>query len=365
MDEQLNRQMPVILAGAGHAHLVALKIWLEQGYRPPVRTVLINANPQAWYSGMMPGLLSGLYSKNECAIELEPLCDMLGIELIIDNVISVDANHHQLKTTDAQFDYQLLSINTGGQPPAPDISQASITIVPVKPFKPFIQAWQSWQNNAAIKKIVVVGGGAAAFEVSLALRQSMPATEIVVLCQTLLEQHPQGVAKKARKALLNAGVRLQENVRITAVEKDGLVDDKKTICQADVVVLATGASPLPWYQTAGLQTDKAGFIQINNQLQSLSHSDVFVTGDAASLKGTAHSGVYAVRQGPVLAQNISNLLANRSLTNYQPQKNTLALMALPEKSALMSYFNLSAKGQLMGLWKNYLDKRFVMQYPKK
>lgn len=356
---------PLILAGAGHAHLVAFKYWLDQGYQPPKQTLLINATPQAWYSGMMPGLLAGRYNETDCAIDLEPLCKKLNIELLIEKVTAVNAEHRRLTTSHSQFDYRLLSINTGGQSPSPDITGAGIPVAPVKPFTGFIDAWQSWQNDAALQKIAVIGGGAAAFEVSLALRQSMPATEIVMLCQTLLEQHPQSVARKARIALQKAAIQLQENRSITAIQKDCLLNETQVIYQADAVVLATGAAPLSWFQTAGLQTDKAGFIQINNQLQSLSHPEVFVTGDAASLPGAAHSGVYAVRQGPVLAQNISNRLTEQPLSHYRPQKHALALMALPEKSALMSYFNISAQGQLIGLWKNYLDKRFVMQYPKK
>lgn len=362
---QSSQTRPLILAGAGHAHLVALKHWLDEGYQPPKQTVLINPTSQAWYSGMMPGLLAGRYNETNCVIELEPLCKKLNIELLIDKVTAVDAEHHRLTTSHSQFDYRLLSINTGGQPPSPDITEAGIPIAPVKPFTGFIDAWRSWQNDATIKRIAVIGGGAAAFEVSLALRQSMPATEIVMLCHKMLEQHSQGVARKARVALQKAAIQLQESLSITAIHKDCLMNETQVICQADAVVMATGAAPLPWYQTAGLKTDKAGFIQINNQLQSLSHTDVFVTGDAASLPMAAHSGVYAVRQGPVLAQNLKCQIKSQPLSKYQPQKNALALMALPEKKALMSYFNVSAQGQLIGLWKNYLDKRFVMQYQKK
>lgn len=355
----------IILAGAGHAHLLVLKNWLDQGYQPPEKTLLINSTSQAWYSGMMPGLLAGRYSETECAIELKPLCKKLGIELIIDDVIALDANQHQLKTRQRLFNYQLLSINTGGQPPSPDISKATIAIAPVKPFTRFIQAWQRWQNDPTIQKIAVIGGGAAAFEVSLALSQSLPDKDMLVFCQTWLVQHPASVAQKAREALQQSDVQLHENQSITGIQKDWLMSESQAIYQVDAVVLATGAAPLDWYQTAGLKTDKAGFIQINNHLQSQSHPNVFATGDAASLSGAAHSGVYAVRQGPVLADNLKQHIKNRPLSIYRPQKNALALMALPEQNALMSYFNVSVQGRLMGLWKNYLDTRFVRQFTEK
>ena len=47
---------PLIMVGAGHAHLVALRGWIAQGYQVPPGSLLISPEPYAWYSGMMPGL---------------------------------------------------------------------------------------------------------------------------------------------------------------------------------------------------------------------------------------------------------------------------------------------------------------------
>ena len=67
---------------------------------------------------------------------------------------------------------------------------------------------------------------------------------------------------------------------------------------------ATNAAPPDWPRAAGLAVDDAGFIAINQLLQSTSHDFVYAAGDVAAMSGTPRpkSGVYAVRQGPPLAQ---------------------------------------------------------------
>ena len=54
-------QYDLILAGAGHAHLGVLRRWALVE-RPPGRIGLLSPGPEAWYAGMLPGLISGRFS---------------------------------------------------------------------------------------------------------------------------------------------------------------------------------------------------------------------------------------------------------------------------------------------------------------
>ncbi|MFO7705735.1 MAG: pyridine nucleotide-disulfide oxidoreductase, partial [Halopseudomonas sp.] len=90
--------------------------------------------------------------------------------------------------------------------------------------------------------------------------------------------------------------------------------------------------------------------------------EVFASGDCASLPGALRSGVYAVRQGAFLADNIISQLARRPLRDYQPQQQALALLATADGGALMSYGRWVASGRMLGWWKDRLDIGFMQRH---
>ena len=92
--------------------------------------------------------------------------------------------------------------------------------------------------------------------------------------------------------------------------------------------------------------------------------DVFAAGDCATI--LAHpapkSGVYAVRQGPVLAENLLHALAGKPLAKYHPQRLALALISRGDKYAVASYGNFALAGEWAWHWKNRIDRKFVARY---
>ena len=79
-----------------------------------------------------------------------------------------------------------------------------------------------------------------------------------------------------------------------------------------------------------LAVDDRGFVRTDEQLRSVSHPQVFATGDCASWPGHAlpKAGVHAVRMGPVLANNLRAALGGSTLPQaFSPQRRFLALLA--------------------------------------
>lgn len=355
---------PLVLAGAGHAHLVTFRRWLDSGYRPPAGTVLVNPDRHAWYSGMMPGLMAGRYSADQCAIALAPLCRALGISLMQDEVLSVDtASDTLILVSGAALSYQCLSINTGSQPPAPAEDDGSIQVVPAKPFPALHQVWRCWRDQAPPARLGVLGGGAAAIELALAMQASLTDTELHVFSAgELLAEQPFGLIQRVHRVLAKRGVIVHTQTRITRIEHRHVLAEMRPVCQLDALVLASGAAPLDWYAGSGLAQDGQGFLTVTPCLQSTSHSNVFVSGDSASLPGSKKSGVYSVRHGPVLADNIRAYLDARPLHRYQPQKKALALLATADGGALTHIGGWTLGGRLVGRWKDWLDQRFMARH---
>jgi hypothetical protein len=114
--------------------------------------------------------------------------------------------------------------------------------------------------------------------------------------------------------------------------------------------------------------DELGFVRIDEQLRSVSHPQVFATGDCASWSGQAlpKAGVHAVRMGPVLASNLRAALrvpaAAGDLQAHRPQRHFLALLATGDGRAIASRGPFGAEGAWAWRWKDRIDRRFLQQF---
>lgn len=354
----------LILAGAGHAHLVAMRRWIDKGFRPPAGTILLSPTPQAWYSGMMPGLIAGRFTEDECAIDLAPLCMACGVELLIGEIAELNAARRETTMSNGQvLHYDYLSLNVGSIPPQPEFSDHSIELAPAKPFAAFSSQWLAWREHNKPMRLAVLGGGAAAFELTLALHRSLPQASLSLICSgNLLDGYSLGLRQRAIKTLNQRCLDLRKDTRIDSIAEGWLISDKQRILTADALVIATGAAPQPWQLGSGLACDTRGFVKVDTSLQSESHPEVLACGDCAKQPGTPHSGVYAVRQGAVLSDIIPALLSGSTLPEYQPQLRALALLATADGGALLNYDHWSGGGRLFGMWKDYLDLSFMRRH---
>ena len=357
----MGEHFALLLAGAGHAHLGVLRQWaVKPQSRPTGRIVLLSADAHAWYSGMLPGLLSGRYALEQCRIGLAKLCAKAGVELLLGQACGLDPQHQQLQLSDGrQLAYRYLSLNLGSQPLAPTQYGSGLELLPVKPFRAFIARWQHWQPQP--QPLALLGGGAAGVELALALAPQLPAVSLLTAGK-LLDAHPAALRQRALAHLAKAGVVVQEDCRVDAVQGQHLLSAGRVVWRGGRAIVASGASALPWLQASGLACDNLGFVQIRASLQSSSHPSVFAVGDCASLAHTPHNGVYAVRQGPVLAHNLAALIEQRPLRIYQPQRRALALLATGDGGALASWAGLTAEGKVFGYWKDYLDQSFMRRH---
>ncbi|MCP4773874.1 MAG: selenide, water dikinase SelD [Planctomycetaceae bacterium] len=74
------------------------------------------------------------------------------------------------------------------------------------------------------------------------------------------------------------------------------------------------------------------------------------------------AGVFAVRQGPFLWDNIRRLLEHRKLVNYVPQTDFLKLINTADGSAIGEYKSRSFQGRWCWALKNRIDLKFMKMY---
>jgi len=370
----------IVLVGGGHAHVSVLRMFGMHPL-PGVRLTLIARDIHTPYSGMLPGLIAGHYDFDQVHIDLGPLARFAGARLYHGEVDGVDLAARTVHVPGRPpVPYDLLSINTGSRPRTIDVPGALEYALPVKPIDRWLQDWDALQqrllNSQGDFRILVVGGGAGGVELALSTQHRLRGLlndkgddvsrlryELLTEGPEILPTHSAGVRRRFGRVLAERGIDVQTNSRVAAVDATGVQVEGGGYRPADAVLWVTVASAPEWPKASGLGVDEEGFIRVDRELRSISHPQVFAAGDIASLPDPRpKSGVFAVRQGRVLTENLRRATAGRPLKAYRPQKNFLGLISTGDRYAVASRGNWSWEGQFLWTWKDWIDRRFMQRF---
>ena len=143
-----------------------------------------------------------------------------------------------------------------------------------------------------------------------------------------------------------------------------LFSSKGVSIHLDEVLWATDSNSHGQSFATDLETDPDGFIAIRDTLQSVSRENVFAVGDCATSVNNPipKSGVYAVRQAPILYHNVRAFLLEKKLKSFKPQKKVLSLLSLGERRAIASKGGFYFYGRLAWKWKDWIDRRFMKTF---
>ena len=371
----------IVLIGGGHAHVEVLRRFAMEP-EANVRLTVVARDTFTPYSGMMPGYLAGHYDHAACHIDLRPLARLARARLIHAPATGLDPETHTVSFDQRpSIPFDIASLDIGSVPTRAGIAGADDHAIAVKPVDCFLERWAEVEarllaSNDAFR-LVIVGGGAGGVEVALSLRHRLrerlssmrggpDRLHITVVTDqpTVLHQHGGAVRRAMVRALRTRGVEIVTQHRVTAFTPEGVLCDPDLELPADAAVLVTHAAAHPWLRTTGLDLDEAGFIRVGPNLQSLSHARVFAAGDAASFapQPLAKSGVFAVREGPVLADSLRRVANGAAPRHYRPQDRTLALISTGDKNAVASWGPLAVKGAWVWRWKDRIDRRWMTVY---
>ena len=184
----------------------------------------------------------------------------------------------------------------------------------------------------------------------------------------LLPNEAPGCQKCTNDALLERDITVLHNCSVAEITASEVIVDDGRVVPASHVIWATGAMSHPLAQTLadrGLECDDRGWVRVNSNLQSLSHPNIFAAGDCCSVedpraaKKPPKAGVYAVRSGPILIQNLSAFLDKRELIEYRPQDDFLKLLMHGDETAHGFRFGLGLKGPWVWKMKDHIDQMFM------
>jgi selenide,water dikinase len=370
----------VVLVGAGHAHVAVLRNFGMKPL-PGVRLTLITREVDTPYSGMLPGHVAGHYTADDIHIDTGPLARFAGARLYQDEAIGLDVEGQRVICRDRPpVPYDIVSLDIGSRPNTTDVPGAAEHALPVKPidgFLPRFAALRARVLDGRSRHVLLVGAGAGGVELLLAaeyrLRRDLSAAggdgaslrfTLLAGGDDILTAFPEPFRARFRAVLAARGIALEAGARVTAVEAGGVVLADGRRIAAEEVLWTTQAAPADWLPRTGLALDPRGFLRVDAMLRAVGREDVFAAGDTIAFDPAPipRSGVYAVRAGPVLADNIRATLTGATLRPYRPQRDALYLVSTGAPYAIGTRNGRIAGGAWVWRLKDWIDRRFMRRF---
>ena len=368
----------IVLIGSGHAHVIALRRFGDLPI-PGARVTLISPGYFTPYSGMLPGLVAGHYRYDDAHIDVRPLARFSCARLVRDEAVGIDlSNRIVICREQGPISFDIVSLDIGSAPNTVAIPGASDHALPIKPIDRFLARFEGLIARAIAQegraRVAVVGAGAGGVELLLAVEARLRSEVVragfdpsgisfVLLSDAadILPAFPIRFRQKFRTILSARGIDIRTNARVVRVGSGRLFLDRREPMDADEILWATQAAPFPWLSETVLPLDKDGFLRVDDHLRAVGHDNIFAAGDTIAFESRRlpKSGVYAVRAGRVLANNIRRAASGGPLETFRPQRQALYLLSTGGKYAVGTRNGLTVSGRWVWWWKDWLDRRFM------
>ena len=313
----------ILLVGAGHAQVEVLRSFATSPM-PDVSLTLATPSRFTPYSGMLPGVVAGLYRVEEAHIDVRQLAAVAGATFVEQAVVALDLESRRARCADGtSIAYDILSIDVGATPASQGVPGAADHAIPVKPIAGFLAQFETvvaGVRAGRVQRIALVGAGAGGVELALAVERRLRreaeaagrnpaalAVSLVSATPTILPGFPASLVRRLCRILQARDIAVLTDARVTAVEAKSLSFDARPPLEAEAVLWVTQAVAPAWLGETGLPLDAAGFVAVEAGLDVRGWPGIFAAGDMASfgprdlpkaggLRGAPGSG--AGRQSP-------------------------------------------------------------------
>jgi NADH dehydrogenase FAD-containing subunit len=361
----------MVFTGGGHVHLTAL-LRLRDYLRAGHRVTLIGPSPYHYYSGMGPGLLSGIYRPAEVRFHVKKMAEDRGAAFLEDRVVKVEpARRALILGSGEELRYDVVSFNTGSEVPADIVDPSADNVFPVKPIENLLAARKKVLDAPGGQSLraIVVGGGTAGVEIAANLgrlgRESGKIGRITLVSRSkVLDDLPGKARALVRDALARLRIELIEEVGARSIGKGVVRLDNGVNLQGDMVFVAVGVKPSSLFADSGLPTGTDGGLLVNDSLQCVRYPDLFGGGDCITLDGTPleRVGVYAVRQNRLLHRNLLAFLEGRPLRRFDPGGVFLTILNMGDGSGIFRRKEFVWDGPFAFRLKDAIDRRFMRKF---
>jgi len=362
----------IVLLGGGHAHMVTLAN-LERFVEKGCEVSVVQPGPRHYYSGMGPGMLSRMYTPSEISFATRDIVEKNNCSFLLDKAEYIDPDSKIVRLQSGQeLEYDVLSCNVGSFVPDKIVAPDSEDIFPVKPIAKLLEARERIQELAGKKPcfFAVVGGGPAALEIAANLRRlvhdhgNYTAKISIFAGEGLMSDFSAGLRRKAYLQMRKLGIKVVEQGYVQKVNTGKIVLEDDSTWEPDLSLLALGVRPSSLFQDSSLPTGPDGGLLVNKYLQSVKYPEIFGGGDCIYFQPSPLDkvGVYAVRQNPVLLNNIMASVRKDGLQSFDPGGKYMLIFNTGDGKGIFVRGNLVLSGKWAFKLKDRIDRKFMRRF---
>lgn len=378
----------IVILGAGYGGVLAAQSVRKYMDKNQAKVTVVNQFPTHQIITELHRLAGGTINEEAVAIPLKTLFKGYDVNLKIAKVASFSVDNKEVKLSDGTtLTYDALVVSLGSQTGyfgIPGLEENSMVLKSVddankinKHIEDRIKAYAQSKNEADAT-IVIGGGGLTGVELvgeivdnfpQIAKKYGVPFHELKIKLieagPKILPVLPDPLIERAAASLSKRGVEFITGVPVTGVVGNKIELKTGETIEANTFVWTGGVAALPIVADSGLECDR-GKAAVNEFLQSKSHADVFVVGDAALAfpeeggRPYAPTAQNAWQMGELAGYNLYAYFNGKEMEKFSPvNSGTLASLGRKDAVATVGASNTSLKGLPATLMKEASNIRYL------
>lgn len=379
----------IVILGTGYAGVHAAKL-LHKKFKKDtnVEITLIGKDPYHTLMTELHEVAGGRVEEDSVKISLKRIFSAKRVNVVLDEITSIDFNARTLKSESASYDYDYLILGTGSEPAffgVPGVKENGFTVwsledaLKIREHIEHIFRRAAKESNAEKRKkmltFVVAGAGFTGVETigeimelkkKLCRNYDIFESEVqLVLVEALDKILPilnDNLIAKSERYLAKKGVEILKSSPITNVEKDTVTLKSGKQIHTNTLIWTCGVQANKFAANLGLKTGRAGRVVTNEYMQSVDYKEVYVVGDNSYLEEEGKGLPQIVETALQTAETaVHNIIADMESGEKKAHKSNYhgLMVSIGSRYAVASLAGMSMSGFFAMLMKHVVNLHYL------
>jgi NADH:ubiquinone reductase (H+-translocating) len=383
----------VVIIGAGFGGLTAAKELAKKNFNITV----IDKTNHHLFQPLLYQVATAALSPADIAIPIRSVfSENKNVEVLLGEVKSIDKKSKKVFFNETELVFDYLIIATGSRHSyfgrdewekyAPGLKTLNDALKIRENILLSLESAEKEKDPVKRQKylnFVIIGGGPTGVELAGAISEivnknlisdfrnidsSMTKVYMIEALPNILSSYPESLSRRALEDLKNLKVEVMLKEKVSEINENGVKIGGKFI-ETKNILWAAGNQTLPLIKTLGIETDKLGRVIVNDNLSINEDNNIFVIGDAASVKNDKGENLpaiapVAIQQGKYISKIIADDLIGKPHRNFiYKDRGTMATIGKAKAVAVIKGFKLS--GLIAWLAWSFIHILFLISFRNK